>query len=440
MKHDMTTGTIWKTLVLFTVPLVLSGMLQQVFNWVDAFIVGNTEGELALAGIGATTSLYNLFIMVITGFTSGICVLAAQQSGMRETKELRKTLAVFVILLGGLFFAIAAAGIVFTHEILVYLDTPGNIFETAQDYIRIMFLGVPFLAVYNIYCAVLRGMGDSRAPFLSVLVCSVINVLLDILFVVVLRLGAAGAAAATVISQGIMTIFILFYAVRKYKNLRFRPEKGVFDKKILKKGMKFALPPAIQAGTTSVGNLFLQRFMNGFGEQTVAAVTTAYRIDSVIILPIINFGSGIATMVGQNIGAGKPLRAKQALKTGIFMISGVSLCLTALVLGAGGQLIAMFGLTPESVEIGRNFFRGIAVCYIVYGLAMAIRGYIEGIGDMLFSGIAGIIALGVRIGASYTGTGFFGNMIIAYAEAFSWLMLLCIYVIRYVRKYGKKTA
>lgn len=100
----------------------------------------------------------------------------------------------------------------------------------------------------------------------------------------------------------------------------------------------------------------------------------------------------------------------------------------------------MFGLTPESVEIGRNFFRGIAVCYIIYGLAMAIRGYIEGTGDMLFSGIAGIIALGVRIGASYTGAGFFGNMIIAYAEAFSWLVLLCIYIIRYVRKYGKRTA
>ena len=147
MKQDMTTGTIWKTLVLFTVPLILSGMLQQIFNWVDAFIVGNTEGELALAGIGATTSLYNLFIMVITGFTSGICVLAAQQSGMCETKELRKTLAVIVVLLGGLFLAIAAAGIVFTNEILVFLDTPGNIFETAQDYIRIMFLGVPFLAV-----------------------------------------------------------------------------------------------------------------------------------------------------------------------------------------------------------------------------------------------------------------------------------------------------
>lgn len=336
MEKDMTTGTIWKALVLFTVPLILSGLLQQIFNWVDAFIVGNTEGELALAGIGATTSLYNLFVMVITGFTSGICVLTAQQSGMRETKELRNTLAVFVMLLGSFFFVIAATGMVFTHEILVFLDTPDNIFGTARDYIQIMFLGIPFLAVYNTYCAVLRGMGDSRTPFLSVLICSGVNVVLDVLFVVVLRLGAAGAAAATVISQSIMTIFTLFYTIRKYKNLRFRPEKGLFDRRILKKGMKFALPPVVQAGTTSVGNLFLQRFMNGFGEQTVAAVTTAYRVDSVIILPIINFGSGIATMVGQNIGAGKPMRAKKALKTGVFMISAVSLCLTALVLGAGG--------------------------------------------------------------------------------------------------------
>ncbi|SEA85515.1 MatE protein [Eubacterium aggregans] len=124
--------------------------------------------------------------------------------------------------------------------------------------------------------------------------------------------------------------------------------------------------------------------MNGFGEQTVAAITTAYRVDTVIILPIVNFGSGIATVVAQNIGAGNQERAKKVLKAGMVMISIVSLCLTGLVLAAGGYLIAMFGLTQESVEIGKSFFRAIASCYIVYGLAMAVRGYLEGTGDMLF--------------------------------------------------------
>ncbi len=438
MKNDMTKGSIVKTLVLFTVPLILSGLLQQMFNWVDAFIVGNVEGELALAGIGATTSIYNLFITVITGFTSGISVLAAQQYGMGKKETLRNTLSTFVVLLGGLFLIIAVVGILFIRPILTFLDTPKNIFTTARDYIQIMFIGIPFLAVYNIYSAVLRGLGDSKAPFLSVMVSSVANVVLDILFVVVLPFGATGAAFATVISQIAMTIFIIMYTIKKHEILRFHLHKTLIDKKVLVKGGKYGLPPAIQSGTSSVGNLVLQRFMNGFGEQTVAAITTAYRVDSVILLPIVNFGSGIATVVAQNIGAGNQERARKVLKVGLIMMSIVSLCLTALVLAVGGNLIAIFGLTPESVEIGKSFFYTIASCYIVFGLAMAVRGYLEGSGDMLFSGIAGIVSLGVRIVASYVFIKQFGNMVIAYAEAFSWVALFAIYILRYNVKKRRK--
>lgn len=434
MRNDMTQGNIVKTLTLFTIPLILSGMLQQIFNWVDAFIVGNVQGELALAGIGATASIYNLFVAVITGFTSGISVLTAQHYGMGEEKKLKEILSTFVILLGGIFLIIAVLGFIFTSPLLVLLATPENIFPIAEEYMQILFIGIPFLTIYNIYSAVLRGLGDSKAPFLSVLVCSFANVVLDIIFVVVFRYGAAGAAVATVISQGLMTVFIVMYTVKKYHILRFRFKRNCIDKTMMKSGGRFGLPPAVQSGTSSVGNLVLQRFMNGFGEQTVAAITTAYRVDSVIILPIVNFGSGIATIVAQNIGAGNTVRARQALKTGVLMISAVSLCLTVLVLAAGGNLIAIFGLTPASVEIGKSFFRGIASCYVVYGLAMAVRGYLEGTGDMVFSGIAGVISLFVRIAASYAFARAVGNMIIAYAEAFSWVVLLLIYVVRFFYK------
>ena len=434
MKQDLTQGSIVKTLVLFTVPLILSGLLQQIFNWVDAFIVGNIEGEAALAGIGATTSLYNLFITVIVGFTSGISVLTAQRYGMGEREQLRDILSSFVFLLGAVFLCIAAIGIPLTGPILALLDTPADIFAIGKDYMQIMFLGIPCLAVYNVYSSVLRGLGNSRAPFLSVLVCSGLNVLLDILFVVVLPYGAAGAAIATVISQATMTIFIIGYTLRKHPLLKFRFNRQAINGLLLSSGSAFSLPPAMQAGTTSLGNIFLQRFMNGFGEQTVAAITTAYRVDCVIILPIVNFGSGIATIVAQNIGAGNEKRAKEVLKTGAAMIAVVALCLTAIVLLAGGPLIALFGLTPESVAIGKAFFQSIAVCYIIYGLAMAVRGYLEGLGDMLFSGLAGITALAVRIGASYGGAARFGNMVIAYAEAFSWVILLMIYLCRFYIK------
>lgn len=353
---------------------------------------------------------------------------------MGEMKNLKKTLSSFVILLGSVFLIIAVLGMVFTGSILVLLNTPENLFVDAGKYLRIMLVGVPFLAVYNVYTAVLRGLGDSKAPFLSVLVSSVFNVVLDILFVIVLRYGAAGAAAATVISQGGMTIFVVVYAAKKYPHLRFRPGRFGVVRSILKKGSKFGLPPSIQAGGSSIGSVILQRFMNGFGEQTVAAITTAYRVDSVILLPIVNFGSGIATVVAQNIGAGNRERAEKALKIGAVMITGVSLCLTLLVILTGEYLIAMFGLTAESVAIGKSFFCAIASCYFVYGLAMAVRGYLEGIGDMIFSGLAGILALGVRIAVSYIFAGRFGNMVVAYAEAFSWVFLLGIYILRFIRK------
>ena len=434
MGTDMTKGNLAKSLVLFTIPLVLSGLLQQLFNWVDGFIVGNVEGETALAGIGATTSLYYLFLTVMIGFTSGLSVLAAQQYGMGEEEKIRRTLSTFVVVLGGLFLLIAALGIPLTSWTLALMDTPEAIFTLAKNYMQILFLGVPFMAVYNTYSAVLRGLGDSRASFLAVLVSTGINVALDVLFVVVLRWGVEGAAAATVVSQAAMTVYLALYAAERYQVLRFRIDREMIEGTILKRGLQFGLPPAIQAGVTSAGNLVLQRFMNGFGEQTVAAITTAYRVDSVLLLPIINFGSGIATVVGQNIGAGDQDRAKRTLKIGALLMAGISVCLTVLILLTGEYLIAMFGLTAESVAVGKSFFYAIAGFYLVYGLAMAFRGYLEGLGDMTFSGAAGIFSLLVRIAASYGLAGIFGTMIIAYAEAFSWAALLVLYLVRFYHK------
>ncbi len=230
MQNKLTTGNVTKALLTFTVPLILSGMLQQMFNWVDAFIVGNVEGELALAGIGATTSVYNLFVTIITGFTAGLSILSAQQYGMGKEEEITKTLSSYSVLSGAVFVGLSLFGFLFTEALLLLLDTPADIFFSAESYLKILFIGIPFLAVYNTYSAILRGIGDSRAPFLAVLVSSVANVGLDIVFVAGLGYGAAGAAIATAIAQIAMTIFVIAYAVRKYPILRFTLKKGVFHK------------------------------------------------------------------------------------------------------------------------------------------------------------------------------------------------------------------
>ena len=286
----------------------------------------------------------------------------------------------------------------------------------------------------------LRGIGNSSAPFFSILVCSAVNVVLDLLFVAGMGYGAAGAAAATAISQAAMAVYVIVYTVRNYPFLRFSFSGNLPDKTVWKSGAAYGLPSAVQSGVSSAGNIYLQQFMNGFGEQTVAAITTAYRVDTVIFLPIINFGSGIATVVAQNIGAGKPERAKQVFRAGTVIMTVISLGLTALVLLLGERLIAAFGITADTAAIGREFFHSIARFYIIYGISMAVRGCLEGRGDMLFSGIAGILSLGVRILCSYAFKPVFGNMVVAYAEAFSWIFLLAVLLLRYVVKTRRKVS
>lgn len=432
MKHRK----IVTELVSFTLPLILSGLFQQLFSWVDAFIVGNINGEAALAAIGATNSIYSLFVSLITGFTSGLSVLCAQMHGRGEKERIRETLSSNVFVLTLVFLFISIAGIVFTGSLLALMDTPENISSQAESYLSIMMAGIPFLVVYNVYSAVLRGEGNSRAPFNAVLVSSISNVVLDLLFVAGFGMSCAGAAAATVIAQAAMTVYLVIYTVVRYPHLRFRFFSRPADAHILKKSAVFGFPPSVQSGITSAGNVVLQSFMNGFGEKTVAAITTAYRVDTVILLPIINLGSGISTLVAQREGSGDRESALKVLHAGLVLMVCVSAALTLLVFTCGSSLIAMFGLSGDTVLIGRSFFRGLSTFYVVFGLSMALRGFIEGRGDMLASGLLGISSLVVRIIMSYIMKPFFGNMTIAYAEAVAWIYQLIVYFLRF-RKAAK---
>lgn len=417
--------------------MVLIRPLPVLIRGIEGGALVSTTGAKAWIGgahrveysIGATTSIYNLFITVITGFTAGLSVLTAQQYGRGEKEKIKGTLSSYSIILVLFFLSVAIAGIAFT-DVLHLMNTPGNIFSSAEGYLRIILIGIPFLAVYNTYSAILRGIGNSRAPFAAVLISSIANVVLDLVFVFGFDYGARGAAIATAVSQAAMTVFIIFYAHSKYLILRFSSSSA----EAVKEGAAFGLPPAVQSGASSIGNVILQQFMNSFGEKTVAAITTSYRIDTVILLPITNLGSGIATVAAQNIGAGNEERARKVLKVGMVMMALVSVFLTFVVLLFGSPLIVLFGLTAETVEIGRAFFYGIAPFYVVFGLGMAIRGYLEGCGDMLFSGLAGISFLVVRIICSYALDDIFGNMVIAYAEAIAWIFLLSLVSFRYFRK------
>ncbi len=431
-KNEGSARHITFSLIKFCLPLIMSGILQQLYSWADAFIVGNAEGDLALAAIGATSSVINLFINTVTGFALGLSVLFAQKYGRREHEQIPCLLSTFIIVLGAVFTALSVCGIVFASPFLNALQTPSDIFDAALGYLRIIFIGLPFLTLYNVISAALRGIGDSKTPFYAVLLSSAVNIALDLYFVLVLKMGVRGAAIATVLSQAAIAVFIVLYGFAKHRIIRAQRASRLFCTSALAEGCRFSLPPMIQSSVSSFGNIILQGFMNGFGSATVTAITTAYRIDSIIMIPITNLGSGISTQVAQRYGAGETERAMRIFRLGAALTAAVSVILTLAVIPTGGYLISMFGAGEAAVRIGKDFFLRIACFYVVFGMSTAIRSYLEGLGDVLYSGAAGIASLASRIIASYAWKGYFGKMVIAYAEIFAWIFLLLLYVVRLV--------
>lgn len=232
-----------RSLFQFSLPLILSGVLQQLYSWADAFIVGRVEGELALAAVGATGTVVNLFLTIITGFTLGLSILCAQKYGSGERSAIPQILATFSLLFAVLFLFLAAAGALLSPWALRLLHTPSDALPLAEAYLRIVFAGIPFLAVYNVFSAALRGLGDSRTPFMAVLISSLVNIALDVVLVACLHWGVGGAALATVLSQAAMTLFLVIYSRRKHPLLRFHPGLRMLNRRALSQGLRMGFPP-----------------------------------------------------------------------------------------------------------------------------------------------------------------------------------------------------
>lgn len=431
-------SSVTRELIRFSIPLILSAILQQLYSWADALIVGNVEGEMALGAIGGTGTVTSFFLLLINGLSVGIGVLAAQKYGSGDVDYLSDILSAFVMILTGAYLALAAVGMAAARPFLALISTPDATIGLAADYLRIIMLGMPFLAVYNTFSAVIRATGDSNAPFYAVLVSSGVNVLLDLALVAWLRLGVAGAAAATVLSQAMMTVFLVVYARKRHPELCLRLSPRALRPDVIRRGFALGLPPMLQASVSSLGNLLLQSFMNSFGAATVIAITTAYRIDILTMMPVINTASAISTLSAQGYGARNAERVRQVRSAGVRLIVIVSAVLTALVIPFGGRLIALFGAGPEAVAIGQAFFARLASFYIIFGLFNALRGYLQGIGDVGFTSLMSILSLGVRLVCSYVFAGLWGNMVIAFAEGFSWVFALAFCLVR-LRKHRTLT-
>lgn len=255
------------------------------------------------------------------------------------------------------------------------------------------------------------------------------NVIGDILLVAVLSYGVAGAAFATVLSQAAMTIFIILYARTKYPHILKGKSANITDRKLFQEGFSFGLPPTIQNSITSLGNIVLQNFMNGFGAMTVFAITTAYRVDSIMLLPIINLGAAISSLVARAKGAGDPKKMKAYCMSGLTLMLVIAGSLAAVMYFFGAVFIAFFGVTGEALEGGASFFRDISIFYVFFGIAVVLRSVLEGMGDLKYCSFMGISALGVRVVMLYILRPVAGMRAIALAEGISWTMLLIVFIV-----------
>ena len=422
-----------RELILFSLPLILSGVLQQLYSWADAYIIGHsgTDAQLLLAAVGATGPITTLLLQCILGFTTGLSILTSQELGQGQKSSACKIRSAFQPILTGICLVCTVLVILFTEPLLRLMNTPDNIRNYACSYLQIVLVGMPFLALYNLHTALLRALGNTKIAFYSILLSSLLNVVLDILFVLVLPYGIQGAAAATAISQIVMAIYVAIYTKKRYPELWIRTPA---DPETKKNGFAFGTPPTLRNSITSFGSLILQNFMNGFGTVTVLAVTTAYRVDTIMLLPLFNVGSAISTMVARFHGEGNKEKIRQCMISGTGVIVLISLMLTFSMFFLGSAFIGFFGVTGEALAFGKLFFRDISLFYVPFGIATALRCVLEGIGDLKFSSTIGITSLLIRIAGSYLLRPVIGNRTIAYAEAIAWIYMLVAILIRTAKK------
>ena len=424
-----------RELLRFSLPLIMSGVLQQLYSWADAFIIGHAEGQMQLAAVGATTSASMFLTNTILGLTLGLSIMAAQHVGRGSPQRIRGTLASFLPLMCGGYALLAATAALFLRAILTTLGTPPEIFLDALSYLRILLLGVPFLACYNLYAALLRALGNTKAAFYAILLSSGANVVLDILLVAVLPFGVAGAAVATVLSQIGMTVFIVIYGSRRHPDLLCFPRAARLDFSIIREGLRFSAPPALKNSVTSLGNLALQGFMNSFGAVTVLAVTTAYRVDCITLLPIINLGAAVSIMTAHAKGASNRKKISAVLRTGLVMMILIACALSAAMYAFGAVFVGFFGVSGPALEKGKIFFQDLSLFYPVFGVSMVLQSVLEGMGDITFCSVVGMAALALRIALSFLLRPYFADRTIALAEGFSWAATLLVFAARmYIRK------
>lgn len=380
---DMTVGKPWEDIVIFTVPMLIGNIAQQLYNTVDSIVVGQFVGDNALAAVGSAGPILNLLIVLFIGISMGSGIMVSQYLGARNREALSKTIGTSIVLTAVASFLVMVVATLAARPLLELLGTPETIIDWCTSYLRIMFLGIAGMAYYNILSGILRGLGDSMSALLYLLVASGLNIALDLLFVARFHMGVAGVALATAISQAISALLCLWRLTR-LKDLFELDWKYVRLSKIHMSGIiRLGVPSGVTQAILSMAMLVVQSLTNSFGELFIAANVIVMRVDGFAMMPNFSFGTAMTTYAGQNVGAGEYERVSKGAKQGTAMAMGTSAVIVVLILAFGKHLMRIFTGTSELVTLSMNMMRILAVGYVAVAVTQTLSGVMRGAGDTM---------------------------------------------------------
>ena len=433
----MREGTPWKLLLQFAVPLFIGNIFQQLYNMVDSVIVGNFVSTNALGAIGTTNSLTFFFFSLVGGLSVGIGIIVAQFFGASDEEKVREVIgnAVWIIAIGTVVMAII--GFFAARPLLVLLRTDPIILNDAVNYLKVTSLGICCVGLYNGVSGILRALGDSKTPLIFLIVASITNVILDLIFVLVFGWGVVGAAVATAFSQFLSAISCIIYAYKtntyfKLKKSDFRPRM-----KIVKKTLRLGIPVALQNSLIAISLIVLQAIVNSYGADFTTAFTVVSRIETLVQQPFMSIGAAVSTFTGQNLGAGNIKRVIKGFNSAN-VINAIFVAVIMLLFWIfTPQIVSIFGRNEKVLGIAVDGLRITCCFYIFLGTIYTTRNVLNGAGDAMFSLFTGIVECIGRVGFAYPLTliPFMGSYGVFYATGITWLLNGLFSLVRY--KHGK---
>ncbi|HBG5359122.1 TPA: MATE family efflux transporter [Clostridioides difficile] len=438
---DLTTGHEGKSIFFFAMPMLIGSLFQQLYNTADSIIVGRFIGKEAMAAVSGANPIMFLLVAALMGVSLGFSILVSQFYGSGDLKKVKATIDTTYILLFIGSILISILGIVFGGPMLKLMNTPESIFAQSKLYLTIIFSGILFSAGYNSVSAILRGLGDSVTSLYFLIIATILNIVLDLTFIVVLRMGVEGVALATIMAQAVSFIISIIYLNKRHEVLKFKIKGIVYDNKIFKDGLRLGLPSGVQQMLFSIGNMALQFLVNSYGTSAMAAFGAGLRIENFISLPIMNLGSAVSTFVAQNIGAGENERVKKGIRESIKMTLVLAVTVIALILLFRENLIALFNTDKDVIKIGSSYLFIIGPFFLFIGTSFVLSSAMKGAGDSMFALISSIVSLWLgRLPASYMLSKFFGTDGIWMGIPFGWTLGLIVTVIYYKKGHWKTKA